>query len=85
MAMKGYTLSEAATRASNLVLLDEDFASDAASIVVDDVVAYLSELTYLREEEARLKWELEALPDLARQRMSGAITAARRSARMERS
>jgi hypothetical protein len=77
MAMKEYTLSDAATRALSTILLDEDFAAGAPSVMLDDVLAYLSELTGLSEEEARLNWELEAMPDKARHSMSCAIAAAR--------
>jgi hypothetical protein len=77
MTMKQYTLSDVATRALSTILLDEDFAADAPSVMLDDVLAYLSELTDLSEEEARLKWELETMPDGARHSMSRAIAATR--------
>lgn len=78
MAMKEYTMSDAALCALSELLRDEDFAADAPSVMLDAVLGYLSESTDLSEEEARLKWELEAMPDAARQSMSRAIAAARR-------
>ena len=78
MAMKDYTLSEPALCALSELLRDEDFAADAPSVILDDALDYLGELTDLSEEEARLKWELEAMSDDARQSLSRAIAAARR-------
>jgi len=79
MAMQEYTLSETALQALNEILPDADFGAGAPSLLLDDALSYLSELTDLSEGEAWLKAELEAMPDQARQSISRALAAARRT------
>jgi len=74
-AMKSYELSPQATAALSELLRDEDFLADDPSDMLDDVLAFLSEVTDASEAEKVLKRELARMPRLARASLGRAIRA----------
>jgi hypothetical protein len=64
--------------ALNAILPEGGCGTDLPPFLLDDVLAYLSEVDSLTEDEAALKSELEAMPDQARESLSWAIAPARK-------
>jgi len=68
-----YSLSDAALRALRLALRDEDFIDDDPSDMLDDVLAWLIELTDRDPDEDQLRTELEVIGRELRAQLGRAI------------
>jgi len=69
--MKSDELSPAALQALNV--MREDYGFTDGPQFLDDVLDVLAQLTDLTHEERQLRWELEAMPPVARESLSRAV------------